>query len=459
MADESSKEPVVPRFTEALEVWALIAGQSFGGPAGQIAVMHKIVVEERRWLSEERFLHALNTCMLLPGPEAHQLVSYLGWLSHGYRGGLAAGALFVMPGFVTILSMSAIYVQYNHLPVVTAALLGLKAAVLAVVLDAVLRIGRRVLREPATIAVAIAAFCALFLLRLPFPLVVIAAGALGAALPGWFAPPAAPEIAGSTERPLLDALADGGALPHIRPVPARDAGVALLLAAVWLAPTAALWAAGAPDVWVRVPALFSTAAVVSFGGAYAVLAYVAQQAVMVHAWLGPGEMLDGLGLAETTPGPLIQVVQFVGFLATYRAPGAMNPMVAGSLGSVLTTWVTFLPSFLFILAGGPYVERIRKVRPLASALRGITAAVVGVVANLGVWLTLHTAFGATSEASFGGGAVQLVVPDLTTFRLIVPIVAVPSAYALIGRKWPIVPVLAIATVVGLGWWLVGLVVG
>jgi chromate transporter len=456
-SEVSSGGPTPPRmltFTEALETWVLVAAQSFGGPAGQIAVMHRVWVEERRWLSEERFLHALNTVMLLPGPEAQQLAAYVGWLSHGVRGGLCAGGLFVLPGFLSILALSAVYVRFHQIPVAEAALLGLKAAVLAVVADAMIRIGRRVLTRPATMLVALAAFVALFALAVPFPVVILAAGLLGATLRRWFPPPDPPTARDlGLARPVLDDLLDAGMLPHAAPRPGRDLRTAAVIVALWLAPTVALWAALGPDAtWTRVATLFSTAAAVSFGGAYAVLAYVAQQAVEAHAWLTPGEMLDGLGLAETTPGPLIQVVQYVGFLATYRDPGRMPPIVAGALGSVLTTWVTFGPSFLFALAAGPYVERIRGSDLLASALRAITAAVVGVIANLAVWLALHTVFADVTDRPVLGWVV-LPVPDLSTVRWTVVGIGLASAVALIGLRLPMLPVLAVSTAVGfvVGW--------
>jgi chromate transporter len=325
---------------------------------------------------------------------------------------------------------------------------------LAVIVDAMIRIGRRVLTRPSTIGVAVAAFLALFVLGVPFPLVILAAGLLGATVRSAFPPPAPPEARdGGPSRPVLDQLLDDDLLPHARPALGRDLRIAAGVLALWLAPTVALWALLGPTAtFTRIATLFSTAAAVSFGGAYAVLAYVAQQAVETHTWLTAGEMLDGLGLAETTPGPLIQVVQYVGFLAAYRDPGPMPPILAGSVGSVLTTWVTFGPSFLFALAAGPYVERIRESQALASALRAITAAVVGVVANLAVWLALHTVFATVGERPVFGWL--LPVPELASARPVALVVAFLAGLALIGLRWPMVPVLAISAVIGLGagWW-------
>ncbi len=358
-----------------------MAVQSFGGPAGQIAVMHRIVVEEKRWVDESRFLHALGFCTFLPGPEAQQLATYLGWSLHGTRGGLAAGTLFVLPGFVAVLALSLVYVTLGELPAVAALFFGIKAAVLALVLEAAVRIGRRVLAGALQRVVAAAAFAALFLFAVPFPAVIVAAGAFGA-LASWL-------------RPELFPRPDDDAEPvAARPIARYQAARVLAIGVpLWLAPTAACaLLLGPSDVFTRLGRFFSETAIVTFGGAYAVLAYVAQRAVETYGWLSAREMLDGLGLAETTPGPLIMVVQFVGFLAAYRHADASSPLAAGVLASILTTWVTFVPSFLFIFLGAPYIERLRRAARLAAALQWIMAAVVGVIVNLALWFALHVVF-------------------------------------------------------------------
>jgi chromate transporter len=362
---------------EAAGVWARVAALSFGGPAGQIATMHRILVEERRWIGEARFLHALSFCTLLPGPEAQQLAIYLGWLLNGARGGMLAGGLFVLPGALAIMGLSVVYAAWGRTGGVAALFFGLKAAVLAVVLQAVLRVGRRALRARALMGVAVAGFVAIFFFAAPFPAVVAAAG-----LFGWLARPGPPPAAVEADAMLRDAPSEAGT---------RRAAAAWL--ALWLAPTAALLAVlGPDDVFSRIATFFTEMAVVGFGGAYAVLAYVAQEAVERLHWLQPGEMLDGLGMAETTPGPLVMVLQFVGFLAAYRDPDGLAPMLAGALGGLLATWVTFAPCFLWVFAGAPFVEALRGNRALAGALSAITAAVVGVILNLAVWFALHTWF-------------------------------------------------------------------
>jgi chromate transporter len=406
-------------YGEALRAWARIALQSFGGPAGQIAVMHRILVEEKRWISEERFLHALNYCMLLPGPEAQQLATYVGWLLHGVRGGLTAGILFVLPGFVSILALSLVYVTWGDVALVDGLFFGLGAAVLAIVAQAVVRIGKRVLKSPALIAIAALAFVAIHFLHVPFPAIV-----LGAALAGLIGSRLAPRsfvassghassaAAGRAPDAGSDAGSDDGpgpALRHVRPTLARALRVSATCGALWATPIALLaWWAGADSVYVQEGVFFSKAAVVTFGGAYAVLSYIAQAGVETYGWLAPGEMLDGLGMAETTPGPLIQVVQFVGFMGAHRNPGTLSPIAAGILGSLVTTWVTFVPCFLWIFLGAPYVEALRGNRRLSAALSAITAAVVGVILNLAVWFALHTLFGAVDEHAWDG--VHLLVP-------------------------------------------------
>jgi chromate transporter len=402
-------------FGEAVRVWARIAALSFGGPAGQIAVMHRILVEEKRWIGEARFLHALNYCMLLPGPEAQQLTVYIGWLLHRTLGGLVAGIMFVLPGLIAIMALSWLYAGLGDVPVVEALFFGLKAAVLAIVLEAVVRIGRRALKSQVMVALAAAAFVAIFVFDVPFPMIILGAGLIGLlgarARIAAFGAGDGRQAAGATT--LSDAeSALGETTPaHARPTLAWSLSVAAVCLLLWLGPVLLLLAIlGGGDVFSRIAVFFSKMAVVTFGGAYAVLAYVAQQAVETYGWLEPGEMLDGLGLAETTPGPLIMVVQFVGFMGAFRDPGALPPMVAGTLGGLLTTWVTFVPCFLWIFLGAPFVETLRGNRALGGALAAITAAVVGVILNLAIWFALHVLFAEVHEVRVLGMTLDVPVP-------------------------------------------------
>jgi chromate transporter len=390
---KSQTDPVNPSFAEALRVWLRIGLLSFGGPAGQIALMHRELVEQRRWISEARFLHALNYCMLLPGPEAQQLATYIGWLLHGWRGGIVAGVLFVVPGFLVILALAALYALYQETHWAEAIFFGLKAAVLAIVVEAVWRLGRRALKTRFSLAMAASAFGALFVFDAPFPLVVLLAGATGFAY-ARFAPAA---LTLQDAEPVQDAGGAYGASYVLR--------VIGLWGALWLAPFVLIVAlAGYDNVFLSIAAFFSKMAVVTFGGAYAALAYVAQQAVETHQWLAPGEMLDGLALAETTPGPLLLVLTFVGFLAAFRNPLGLDPMLAGVLGAILTTWVTFAPCFLWIFLGAPFIERLRANKALANALGAVTAAVVGVILNLALWFAIHFLFGEIGSLKLGWAA-------------------------------------------------------
>ena len=393
-------------FAEAFRAWLRISLLSFGGPAGQIAVMHRIMVDEKKWLSESRFLHALNYCMLLPGPEAQQLMTYVGWLTHRTLGGLVAGTLFVLPGFLAILLLSVIYALYGNQPLVQALFFGLKPAVLAIVVQAVFRIGGKALKNRAMVAVAVLAFVGIFFLAVPFPAIVALAG-----LAGWFGSKARPDLFsaaaghGAKKGGVAEAEArlHDDSIPHTQPTFLRAVKILAVCLVLWFAPILGAWAAFGPDhVLVQQGLFFSKLAVVTFGGAYAVLGYVAQEAVQTFQWVSAGEMLDGLGMAETTPGPLIMVLEFVGFLAAFRAPAPFDPLVAGVLAAVLTTWVTFVPCYLWIFLGAPYVERLRHHKPLSAALGAITAAVVGVVLNLAVWFGLHVVFGKveTVKAAF-----------------------------------------------------------
>jgi chromate transporter len=383
---------------EAMHVWTRVALLSFGGPAGQIAVMHCILVEEKRWISEERFLHALNYCMLLPGPEAQQLATYVGWLMHRSLGGIMAGGLFIIPGIISIMALSYVYAAFGNLPIVVALFFGLKAAVLAIVLEALIRIGKRSLKNNVMIALAALAFIAIFFFNVPFPVIILGAALIGliGALTGMAAFQGGAGHApahGKAGVAVVDSLLGDGLPDHARPTVARSLKVSALWLALWLIPVGALvFAAGTDNVFTEIAVFFSKMALVTFGGAYAVLTYVAQQAVENYGWLKPSEMLDGLGMAETTPGPLIMVLQFVGFMAAYRDPGSLSPMVAGTLGGLLATWVTFTPCFLWIFLGAPFVEALRENKTVNAALSAITAAVAGVVLNLAVWFAIHSIF-------------------------------------------------------------------
>lgn len=435
-------------FGEAVRVWVRVALLSFGGPAAQIAVMHRILVEEKRWVSENRFLHALNYCMLLPGPEAQQLATYIGWLLHGSRGGLVAGVLFVLPGFLCILVLSMLYAGYQGLPFVEALFFGLKPAVMAVVIEAVLKIGRRVLKNGTMVAIAACAFVAIFFLEVPFPLIVLAAGAVGF-LGGRLRPERFVVLLPGSKDTGDVALTDH-AVTSRRPTLARALRVAAVWLALWFGPLLGLviWA-GPVNVFVQEGVFFSKAAVVTFGGAYSVLAYVAQQAVDVYGWLQPGEMLDGLGMAETTPGPLIQVVQFVGYMGAYRNPAPLSPVAAGILGSLVTTWVTFVPCFLWIFLGAPYIEYLRGRKLLTAALSAITAAVVGVILNLATWFSLHTLFADVDETSWAG--VRVLVPDLRTLDPGAAVIAVGACIAMLRYRVGMLPTLAGGVVAGALW--------
>jgi chromate transporter len=444
------RQPDPVPFREALRVWIAVALQSFGGPAGQIAVMHRILVEEKRWVSESRFLHALNYCMLLPGPEATQLAVYIGWLLNRTPGGLAAGILFVLPGAAAILAFSILYASFRDVAFVSGLFFGLKPAVMAVVVEAVVRIGRRALKNRFLLGIAALAFVAIFFFEVPFPAIVAAAGLLGW-IGGRFLPEklaAAPAPGPEADLPVADSQ-----VHRVRPSLARSLKVTAIGLTLWLGPLLVLAAIlGREHTIVEEGIFFSKTAVVTFGGAYAVLAYIGQRAVETYGWLAPGEMLDGLGLAETTPGPLIMVVQFVAFLGAYRHPGGLDPLLAGVLGSIVTTWVTFVPCFLWIFLGAPYIEALRGNRSLSSALTGITAAVVGVILNLAVWFALHTLFGEVEEVRRMG--LRLLVPVGSTLQ---PGALVLGAFAFLALfRWKIgmLKTLAASAVAGLLWWLV-----
>jgi chromate transporter len=358
--------------------------------------MHRILVGEKRWVSEERFLHALNYCMLLPGPEAQQLATYIGWLMHRTLGGIMAGGLFILPGIICIMGLSYIYALWGQVPIITAIFFGLKAAVLAIVIEAVIRIGRTTLNSRVLLALAAAAFISIFFFAVPFPIIILTAALLGLAS-NFYVAAFDPGGRSSEASHRVDESLIGDEVPeHARPSTRRALSVSALWLFLWLFPVVALLVTlGTQSVFSQIAIFFSKMAMVTFGGAYAVLAYVAQQAVQHYGWLKPGEMLDGLGMAETTPGPLIMVLQFVGFMAAFRNPGTLSPLLAATLGGLLATWVTFAPCFLWIFLGGPFVEKLRGFDALNAALSAITAAVVGVVLNLAIWFAIHTIFGAT----------------------------------------------------------------
>jgi chromate transporter len=447
-------EPVT--LGEAFWVWLRIAMLSFGGPAGQIAVMHRILVDEKRWIGEQRFLHALNYCMVLPGPEAQQLATYIGWLMHRAKGGIVAGVLFVIPGAVAIMALSWLYVLYGRVGIVSALFFGLKAAVLAVVVQAVVRIGSRALKSTPSRVLAASAFVLIFFAGAPFPLIVLGAGIIG----WWSARQGSTAFSGGSHggsKGAVVADADtllGEELPaHASPTWRETVRTAAIWLSLWLLPVAALLIAlGPDDVFSRIATFFSTMAMVTFGGAYAVLAYVAQQAVDTYGWLGPREMLDGLGMAETTPGPLIMVLQFVGFLGAYRAPGTMSALLAGTLGGLLATWVTFVPCFLWIFLGAPFIERLRGNAAVAGALSAITAAVVGVVLNLAIWFALHTLFRTTTLIA--AGPLRFDAPVLTSIDPAAFVLSLGAAYAIFMTRAGVITTLLATSAAGLAlYWL------
>lgn len=451
-------EPVTLR--EAFWVWLQIAALSFGGPAGQIAVMHRILVEEKRWIGEHRFLHALNYCMLLPGPEAQQLATYIGWLMHKTRGGIVAGGLFVLPGAASIMVLSCVYALYGKVGIVSALFFGLKCAVLAVVLQAVIRIGGRALKNNIMRGLAAAAFVLIFFFAVPFPVIILVAGLIGYA--GGRSGNPAFRVGGGHGAGQGEFVADadtllGEVLPdHASPTIAQSLKQAAVWLVLWLAPVAAVIVVLGPnDVFTQIATFFSTMAVVTFGGAYAVLAYVAQQAVENYHWLSAREMLDGLGMAETTPGPLIMVLQFVGFLGAYRNPGMLSPLLAGTLGGLLATWVTFIPCFLWIFLGAPFIERMRGNVALGGALSAITAAVVGVVLNLAIWFAIHTIF--RQVVPFSAGPLRFDMPVIASVDLWALLLSTASIIAVIRFKAGMLTTLAASSGAGVVLYLLGAV--
>ena len=436
-SNPSSTPADEPSFRDALGVWLKIGCLGFGGPAGQIALMHRILIDEKKWINEPRFLHALNFCMLLPGPEATQLATYVGWTLHGVRGGLAAGILFVLPGALVMLGLSMLYALGRGISLVDGALFGIKAAVLVIVVEALIRIGRRSLKTAMLVGIAALAFVAIYFLALPFPLIVALAGLAGY-MTAQFA-------------------------PHLLAVPAAHATPAVAAAQHWkqavlsLAIGMAIWWApialpamlfGSQHVLVAIGLFFSRLAVVTFGGAYAVLAYMAQAAVETYGWLSPGEMVDGLGLAETTPGPLILVTQFVGFLAAFREAAPFSPLAAGIVGAALTTWVTFVPAMMWIFAGAHFIETLRNNRRLSGALAGITAAVVGVVLNLSVWFALHVLFGKVEEKV--SGSLRWFSVEFATLDVAAAALATTAAVLVFGLRFGLLATVGAMAALGIG---------
>ena len=443
-------------FNEALIVWIRVAILSFGGPAGQIAVMHRILVEEKNWISEGRFLHALNYCMLLPGPEAQQLATYIGWLLHRTVGGIVAGGLFILPGIFAIMGLSYIYAAYGNVGFVEALFFGLKAAVLAIVIQAVVRVGKRALRNPMMVALAATAFVAIFFFGAPFPLIIVAAAIIGFIGARSGRPEFAAIEHGGKSSAAIDSMLGEAVPDHVRPNTMRTLRVGATWLTLWLVPVfAILIALGPNDVFSQIAIFFCKMAMVTFGGAYAVLAYVAQQAAEYYHWVTPREMLDGLGMAETTPGPLIMVVQFVGFMAAFREASGLSPMLAATLGGLLATWVTFAPCFLWIFAGAPYIEALRGNKALAGALSAITAAVVGVILNLSIWFALHTLFRQTSPLHRFG--LSFDAPVLSSIDLPAVALSIAAATAIFRFNVGMLVVLAASCVTGIVMRLAGVI--
>ena len=474
-------------FSEAVKVWLRVAALSFGGPAGQIAVMHRIIVEEKKWIGEQRFLQALNYCTLLPGPEAQQLATYIGWLMHRTAGGLMAGILFVLPGLFAMMALSWVYVLLGKVSLVQGLFFGLKAAVLVIVVEAVLRVGGRALRNNAMRLLAVASFIAIFFYGVPFPLIVVAAGLIGFTATKLGRTEFQAGGHGAGGRPGLgdaQSLLGEDTPAHAKPNLVWSLSIGAIFLALWLVPVALLWVLRGPDdVFTQIAVFFSKMAVVTFGGAYAVLAYVAQQAVDNYGWVTAGEMLDGLGLAESTPGPLIMVTQFVGFLGAwrdqagmhpllagtlggllttwvtftpcflwifmgaYRDPGMLSPLAAATLGGLIATWVTFAPCFLWIFAGAPYVEALRSNKALSGALAAITAAIVGVILNLGVWFGLQVLFGELRPVSLLGATVDM--PVLGSANVAAVALAAACAVAVFRFRFGMIPVLLASSMAGI----------
>jgi chromate transporter len=435
--NNSGNRALTVPFRAALRLWAYVGLNSFGGPAGQIAVMHREIVERRGWLDEKRFLHALNYCMLLPGPEAQQLATYIGWYLNGMRGGLVAGLFFVLPGVAVLLVLSTLYALYHETALLAAVFYGVKPAVVALVAQAFLRLAARTLKTNLARAIAAAAFVALFFFDIPFPLIVLVAGLIGV-----IAARRSPQ-ADANEEPVEQVS---------RPPLGRTIRTAATFLIIWLTPVAACFALLGPgNIFTQLTLFFAFAALISFGGAYALLSFIAQQAVDVYGWLSARQMVDGLGLAETTPGPLIIIVQFVGFIAAFAQPGGLDPVAAGVVGGLLVSWVTFAPTFLWIFTGAPYVEYLRSRSGLNAALGGIGPAVVGVILNLAAWFALQTFFGETGE--FRAWPLRIHTFELASIDLFAIGLAVAAFIALVRLKWPLLVTLGLSAAIGAGYYL------
>jgi len=431
-----------------LRYWIYLGFINFGGPAGQIGIMHKDLVERRKWISEERFMHALNYCMLLPGPEAQQLAVYIGWLLHKIPGGIVAGVFFFIPGFLTILLLSILYVSYGDVEWVTGMFEGLRPAVTAIIASALIRIAGKALHHTALTVIALAAFAGIFVFNIPFPIIIFCAG-----LAGYIGSRYTPEYFSTTynsgnneksdERSVNDSLPKKNLIR-------TSAKTILIWAGIWLTPLVVLFILfGWENIFTQLATFFSIAAVVTFGGAYAVLAFMAQAAVEWYGWMQPGQMLDGLAMAESTPGPLIQVTQFVGFLAAYNVASGLDPLVAGFLASILVTWVTFAPSFLWIFAGAPYIEKLRGNKKLTAAMSAITAAVVGVILNLALWFGLNTMFAESINIDIG--IATILVPIYDTIQLFPLIVALVSFTLIHFFRWKVFVIILFSILVGIGY--------
>jgi chromate transporter len=408
---------MTPTLSELTRVSARIGCLSFGGPAAQIALMHRIILDEKKWVSEPEYLRALSFCMLLPGPEAMQLATWIGWRLHGVKGGLIAGGLFVLPGAIIVLGLSLIYAAFGQVPLIAALFTGVQAAVIAIVIEALIRVSKRALKSREAYVIALAAFAGLFLFKLPFPLIILAAAIWGfLRTPGTAKDPAAPAPPAALARSL-------------------KAGAVWL--GLWLLPLAALILL-LPGRLAEIGVFFSKLAILTFGGAYAVLAWMAQEVVQEKGWLTLPQMMDGLGLAETTPGPLILVNEFVGFMAAHQQGG----WALGLAGAGIALWMTFIPSFLFIFAGAPFIDRLTHMPRLSGALAAITAAVVGVIANLSLWFALHVLFASVPEVTLG--PLQLALPQLSTLRWVPGLIALGAAYLLLFRHWNLLWVLALS---------------
>ena len=425
-----------PTFWQATRFWAKLGVISFGGPAGQIAIMHHELVEQKKWISNARFLNALNYCMLLPGPEAQQLATYIGWLLHRVPGGIVAGALFVIPSMFILFGLSYVYVVYGAVPWVAAVFAGLKAAIMAIVVAAVFKIGKKALKNSIMVGIAALAFIAIFFLKMPFPFIVLGAGIIG--LAGSSLLPERFEVLKGKQTDEADTayvqICEDEATCHINPSIRRNIIVVAVFGLLWLVPIAVLGFLAAHSVFYTEALFFTKAAFLTFGGAYAVLAYIAQAGVEQYGWLTGPQMIDGLGLAETTPGPLIMVVQFVGFMAGWNHAGGLGPIAGGLLGSLVATYFTFLPCFMFIFLGGPYIEKFRHNTRLAAVLSSITAAVVGVVLNLAVWFGLQVLF--PPEGGFNGFACLLGLAAFAAIHwLKVGMLTVIAVSGLAGLIW------------------------